>query len=514
MKKLLLVIIALFISATCFAQLEIKPGSFKLVEGFVNINQDKMSDDNDVLYAIIKVGTVNINDKQRHELFFKANAPSQIELEYKVGEVWVYISSTASSLKISHPEFGSLTFDFPFDLEPKKGYEMTLLNTALAESGYGTLVVTTEPENGATIMINGKVFSQKTPYNNDMIAAGKYDVTVVKDGFESVTESVQVKNGETTNLKIEMPYFMYKVNVVSEPAGATVIFDNNECGITPLTIDTVRYGTYEIIVKKKGCFDVKKQIVVGDNDAIRLSFALEVCPVGGICSPFSIGEGKKVCFSKGNYQYQPSTRTSRFAENQWDFIAVDKDERSKRSYKGWIDQFCWGTGDNQISYNSSGRFKDWGENKISNADDCGWRTLSAEEWEYILVKREIKSEMRYAMATVNDIHGIILLPDDWEPATYKLDKADGNYVYTRDSYKTNIISLSVWTDVFEKQGAVFIPAADSHYNSKGYYWTTTKHEKKDCYKTVAMYSDSGRVSYSTPETYIYLCCVRLVHDIK
>ena len=34
---------------------------------------------------------------------------------------------------------------------------------------------------------------------------------------------------------------------------------------------------------------------------------------------FSVSETKKIRFSKGNLQYQASTDTWRFAENQWDF---------------------------------------------------------------------------------------------------------------------------------------------------------------------------------------------------
>lgn len=50
-------------------------------------------------------------------------------LEYKTGEVWVYLTAKyADYLKISHPDFSSVEFTLPFDLEPKKGYELTLVN--------------------------------------------------------------------------------------------------------------------------------------------------------------------------------------------------------------------------------------------------------------------------------------------------------------------------------------------------------------------------------------------------
>ena len=130
MKRLTAFLILFLMSFTALAQLEVKPDSFKEVVGFVNINMEKYSDDNDVPYAVVKVKTENINDKQRRELLFEGDAATFIECEYKVGEVWVYLTYKASYLKISHPDLSSTEFWFPFDMEPKKGYELTLVNNA------------------------------------------------------------------------------------------------------------------------------------------------------------------------------------------------------------------------------------------------------------------------------------------------------------------------------------------------------------------------------------------------
>ena len=131
MKRLFLICVVLFLSVVGYAQLEVKPGSFKEVVGFVNINTDIYKDDNGVLYAVIKVNTENINDQERHRLIFRGNESTSVELEYKVGEVWVYVSSKpATYLEISHPDYGSTEFWFPYDLQPKKGYEMVLVNAS------------------------------------------------------------------------------------------------------------------------------------------------------------------------------------------------------------------------------------------------------------------------------------------------------------------------------------------------------------------------------------------------
>lgn len=139
MKKLTAIILLLLFSLDVMAQLEVKPDSFKEVPGFVNINLNIQTDDNDVPYAVVKVKTENINDKQRRELLFQGDAATFIECEYKVGEVWVYLTYKATYLKISHPDLSSTEFWFPYDMEPKKGYELTLVNNAALATDEETL---------------------------------------------------------------------------------------------------------------------------------------------------------------------------------------------------------------------------------------------------------------------------------------------------------------------------------------------------------------------------------------
>ena len=97
-----------------------------------------------------------------------------------------------------------------------------------------------------------------------------------------------------------------------------------------------------------------------------------------------IAENKKVTFSSGNLQYQASTNTWRFAENQWDYIG-DANQNISTMYSGWIDLFGWGTGDvpTKISKSVSdfSSFTDWGINLISNGGNTSnsWRTLSKDE---------------------------------------------------------------------------------------------------------------------------------------
>ena len=562
MRRFLLLLFAIFLSMTAFAQLEVKEGSFKEVPGFVNVNPDQnyQTDDNDLPFAVIKVRTENITDKQRRELKFEGNAGTFIMLEYKTGEVWVYLTAKyADYLKISHPDFSSIEFTIPFDLQPKKGYELTLVNKiAPTASGSGSLTVTTKPESGATIKLNGKILSQKTPYINDMISAGQYEITVSKERYQTVTETVTIADGDNKKLDITLPIDVATItiavddetdiyvdgglmkrgtwsgelysgshdvvckkgkhydakqtinvepgvartyniqpnpisgtlNVTTTPAGATVCIDNNECGVTPLTLNVI-IGQHELKIKMDNWSTLKKQFNMDEGAVVSFNETLENLPDGAIKGAFSTSPTTKVYFSKGNLQYQASTKTWRFAEHQWEYVGEGNTNTSSW-YTGWIDLFAWGTGKEPtktISFHNGSKyetFDDWGDNNISNTNGTGWRTPTQDEFSYILGERTTNSGVRFVKALVNEVAGVILLPDDWDVTLYKLKKTNNG----ESKFSTNKIAASDWYRVFEANGAVFLPAAGErspysafvkgiqyrYSNTFGYYLTSTKAE--------------------------------------
>lgn len=226
------------------------------------------------------------------------------------------------------------------------------------------------------------------------------------------------------------------------------------------------------------------------------------CPEGGIDGLFTInGAGDMVYFSQGNLQYQASTNTWRFAENQWDCVGEDNNNISP-TYDGWIDLFGWGTsGYNHgaVSYQpwstsmdaseyfaygnadynlfDQTRQADWGYNRISNGGDTEnqWRTLTKSEWDYILNTRNTTSGIRYALAKVNGVNGLILISDLWQSSNYPLSNPN-----TMDCvFENNVIDADTWEHHFELAGGcVFLSAAGVRYygvsnvGNHGMYWSS------------------------------------------
>jgi hypothetical protein len=214
---------------------------------------------------------------------------------------------------------------------------------------------------------------------------------------------------------------------------------------------------------------------------------------------FSVSADKQVTFSSGNLQYTQSTNTWSFAENQWDYIGTDNvtggsvssDEYGIYKYgtalADKVDLFCWSTATTNFGVSTStsssdysGSFVDWGTNKIGNDAPNTWRTLTYDEWEYLLNNRPNASSLK-GVAQVNGVNGLILLPDSWTcPAdvTFKSGFHSDWSVEAYGQYQT--FSADQWSKL-ESAGAVFLPAASYRYGSSvryrqndGNYWSATE----------------------------------------
>ena len=237
--------------------------------------------------------------------------------------------------------------------------------------------------------------------------------------------------------------------------------------------------------------------------------------------PFSIAPDRQITFSPGNLQYNAAQGnhqcadgtthqgTWRFAEHQWDYVGNTKNgtvyhngtkcsnTKIGSKYDGWIDLFAWGTSGwnsgakyyqpwhtnkDNINYQIGGKlendlrgeysYADWGVfNDIMNGTETNpagmWRTMTEDEWGYIVLHRPNAADL-FALATVNGVKGMILLPDNWNPADkphLNTSTEQGFYVTNdtiyndnTDTYDTNILSATQWL-IFEAAGAVFLPSA-------------------------------------------------------
>ena len=197
---------------------------------------------------------------------------------------------------------------------------------------------------------------------------------------------------------------------------------------------------------------------------------------------FSVSSTKKVTFSLGNLQYHPANNQWRFAQSQLDYIG-DANGNISSTYNGWIDLFGWGTGNapTKSSYDERDyyEFYDWGINKIGKDAPNTWRTLTYNEWDYVVFDRPNASSLK-GVAQVNGVNGLILLPDNWScpvGVTFKTGFHSKNGVSYYAYYQT--FTAEQWNKM-ESAGAIFLPAAcersgtsvsNVQWEHHGNYWS-------------------------------------------
>lgn len=269
-----------------------------------------------------------------------------------------------------------------------------------------------------------------------------------------------------------------------------------------------------------------QSILEASGSSFMPSSPVEVAKENGVLpGMFSVSPTKKVQFAMGNLQYQASTKTWRFAENQYDIIGEDN-ENISATYSGWIDLFGWGTSGyaSKYPYMTSTSYSDYGNglrdiagtnydwgvyNAISNGGNKAgmWRTLTNAEWKYLYETRANAEKLR-GQAIVNGQTGYILLPDGWSTPSGLIFTANpGNF--TTNSYYT-----SEWSKM-EAAGAVFLPCASRRDGTVvllgpyGYYWLSAC---SDSYVAYYFHFSSSNVVPSDYNFRYYGHSVRLVHE--
>ena len=237
---------------------------------------------------------------------------------------------------------------------------------------------------------------------------------------------------------------------------------------------------------------------------------------------FSVSGDKKVSFSQGNLQYLPAANIWKFADTQYEYLG-NANKYLKPTFRNWVDLFGWSANNTTAPFGVStstnvadyaGDFVDWGTNAICGDAAGTWRTMSADEWEFLLEKRKNASNL-YGVAKVAGENGLIILPDDWKVPEGIIFKAGLHSSQVNDFSVYQSFTADEWK-VMEEAGAVFLHASGyrdgatvEKCNTSGYYWSNTTSNGDDAYR---MYFYSYFLGPKDVHSKYRGRSVRLVHD--
>lgn len=224
---------------------------------------------------------------------------------------------------------------------------------------------------------------------------------------------------------------------------------------------------------------------------------------------FSISLHDQVTFAPSNLVYNRVDNKWHLADNPWEILgakmlaspSVDYQSPLESLHNNMyisdvdmfareIDLFAWGTGNNPTlvgnDYADFPVFAEWGKNIIGNDRTKQWRTLTKDEWEYILFQRYDADKLLAYIIVDGRIGGLLLFPDNWvHPDGIKLTTGFNPDFYAGYNYLDSEEVLQ-----FQEKGAVFLPSTSKRYPGEyrievsslnGYYWTSSVGDEQHSY---------------------------------
>ena len=312
---------------------------------------------------------------------------------------------------------------------------------------------------------------------NDTAPVGVTPVSEVKVGIFAVIKnsdgsySVTIDGKYCANAKSAMRQiadaleFNYDAAWNTRQFGAKLSKYIEACSTEMQAEATKKAAETEVKKLKEEAMAAKAEIekVRAEAGASRQKSSTAAYGEGSLPGVFTLKDGRKICFSKGNLQFHCKNYEFRFAENQYDVIGKDNENISP-NYDGWIDLFGWGTSGymgcqptetskkyseyGPASGDIAGTKYDWGVyNPITNGGNKEglWRTPTAEEMRYLLNNRPHADKLKISCKIFGK-RGFILIPsiDFWEK----------RLCFPIDATTTNEFDEEQWR-ILEDMGCVF-----------------------------------------------------------
>ena len=177
------------------------------------------------------------------------------------------------------------------------GYRINLNTWRVQRTG--VIAITTFPR-GASVIVNGKLLAEKTPYVAQRLAPGEYDMLLEKEGYRSWSQRVTVHSGSTayitaflfSDTKPELLLEENALSVVGDKNGRFIYLLVDQSSTEENDRSIWRYDTITRLQKKlsENVGDAISKIALNSDDSTLLLHSgntIPSFPTGGI----SVGSG-------------------------------------------------------------------------------------------------------------------------------------------------------------------------------------------------------------------------------
>lgn len=131
---------------------------------------------------------------------------------------------------------------------------------------------------GASLVVNGE-YRGKTPLTLSDLAPGTYAVTFSRFGYSDLSLNVPVTQGKIAEVKAILRPESGTLAVNSTPAGARVLFDGTDAGVSPVFVTNISAGNHTVTLEKEGYVSTTRQVSIPAGQAGTVEVSLEPVPV-------------------------------------------------------------------------------------------------------------------------------------------------------------------------------------------------------------------------------------------
>ena len=168
---------------------------------------------------------------------------------------------------------------------------------------FGYISVTSEPENDAKVIIDGKAQLNNSPCKSEPLDSGEHSVQVVKEMYQPAFQKIKVSEGQTSAVifKLNPTFAEVTINI---PAEAT-LFINDQAKGKGNWQGRLIAGVYSIEARQENHRTVRQDIdlAIGDKPIIKL----EPTPVYGKLDVLTNPTGANIRINGQPYGTTPNT---------------------------------------------------------------------------------------------------------------------------------------------------------------------------------------------------------------
>ena len=279
MKKFYLAVFFVFFGLILSAQDDesmFRVKRFELIPNDTEASRAMKKDANGDKCALIKIKTPNMNEAERDRIELDSDRGTFLYPEKATGEIKLFLTYGCKLLVIKHPDYGTMTYRVPIQIEANKTYKLVLEvmkeNPVPAMSINSNWVVVKVTPADAIINIDGNFCAN----GSTLLSTGEaHELEITHPLYHPYEKDIYADADKTLtyDVKLEPAFGWLKIDTKPE-SGATVLLNGMRKGTTPFLSDTLVSGEYEVTLLLDMYKNVTKTLVVRDNNVAEIDIKM------------------------------------------------------------------------------------------------------------------------------------------------------------------------------------------------------------------------------------------------